>query len=118
MGMEAEDQPELEAVRRLTLRLQEAQAALVAGKVAGEQELALQQDLAQQLLLLRNSAGSRPPGAELAAAVLKLQETVVSFEHLLRVGMGQIRERLEPSSPTSASSFADRIGRGHSLGSA
>ena len=116
--MEANDHRELEAVQRLTLRLREAHTALLTGTVAGAEELAVQQELLCELLALRSGVESHSADPGLAAAVLELQDIVASFEHTLRVGMAQIQERLNPSSPTSASSFADRIGRGHSLGSA
>lgn len=117
-GMEAKDREELQTLQSLTALLAQARTALQAGEPSDPKQLLRQQELLAQLLSLRAAAGQRPASPELAAAVLDLQEIVVAFEHALRVGMEEIRARLEPESQSSTASFADRIGRGHSLGSA
>ena len=116
--MEAKDREELQTLQSLTALLAQARTALQAGESSDPKQLLRQQELLAQLLSLRAAAGQRPASPELAAAVLDLQEIVVAFEHALRVGMEEIRARLEPQSQSSTASFADRIGRGHSLGSA
>lgn len=118
MGMEASEREELQTLQRLTTLLGQARAALQAGTPSDPASLAEQQELFAHLLDLRAAAGAREASPALQAAVLELQEIVAGFEHALRVGMAEIRARLEPQTQSSSESFADRIGRGHSLGSA
>ncbi|MEY2341119.1 hypothetical protein AB4090_03295 [Acidithiobacillus sp. IBUN Pt1247-S3] len=116
--MEAKERDELQTLQSLTAVLAQARAALQAGTPSEPSSLAQQQELLTHLLALRATAGQGEASPALQAAVLDLQEIVAAFEHALRVGMAEIRARLKPQTQSSTESFADRIGRGHSLGSA
>ena len=109
---------ELQTLKQLTTLLAQARASLQGGTPADPSGIGQQQELLTQLLALRAAAGKAEANPALQSAVLELQEIVAAFEHALRVGMAEIRARLEPPTQSSDESFADRIGRGHSLGSA
>ncbi len=107
---------EFALVQQLLESLRNTQDALDASTILDPQAYAERENLIEQLLATTQHGRQTTP--ELAAAVLELREMVNSLEHGLRIGMAAIKAQLEPQSQSSQGSFADQIGRGHSLGSA